>query len=319
MLSANSCPTASLHPAVHAAGAVIVFGGPYSNLSATVALFDEARRLGVPPSRIICTGDLAAYCGSPAETIDLVRRSGIAVVMGNCDEQLGNDGEDCGCGFPSGSACERLSAAWFRFASATIGTESRNWMAALPRRLDLEIAGRRLAVVHGGVSQINSFIFASTPLDVKRGELDLAGCDGVIAGHCGLPFTQFIGARMWHNAGVIGMPANDGTPNVWYSLLTPTAKGLRIEHRALPYTHEEASRTMLAAGLPPYYRDALASGLWPNCDILPEAERDFQGVPLRPGQVDWNGETPDGLAWPTPDNTVLEKAAPEASVRPPPL
>ena len=36
--------------------------------------------------------------------------------------------------------------------------------------------------------------------------------DGVIGGHCGLPFTKVVGDRLWHNPGAIGMPANDGTP-----------------------------------------------------------------------------------------------------------
>ena len=48
-------------------GPVLCFGGPYSNLQATQALFAEARRLGVPPGRIVCTGDVLAYCADPAK------------------------------------------------------------------------------------------------------------------------------------------------------------------------------------------------------------------------------------------------------------
>ena len=93
-------------PVVQIDSCVLVFGGPCSNLQATEAVLAEARRLGIPPSRIVCTGDLAAYCGEPAATIDLVRASGIHVVMGNCDEQLGTSADDCACGFIPGSACE---------------------------------------------------------------------------------------------------------------------------------------------------------------------------------------------------------------------
>ena len=125
-------------------------------------MLDAAARLGIPPARIICTGDLVAYCGDPVATIDLVRRSGIHVVMGNCDEQLGASGADCGCGFPEGSACERASAAWFAYADAQVGRDDRAFLASLPRRIDLVIGGRRLAVIHGSVSRINQFVFAST-------------------------------------------------------------------------------------------------------------------------------------------------------------
>ena len=274
-------------PELHIDGPALVFGGPYGNLQATAAVLDEAARLGIPSERIICTGDLVAYCGDPVATIDLVRRAGIHVVMGNCDEQLAQGGEDCGCGFPSGSACERASAAWFAFADAQVGRAARAFLAGLPRRLDLVIGSRRLAVIHGSPSRINQFVFASTAAAIKRHELDLADADGVIAGHCGLPFSQTIDGTLWHNAGVVGMPANDGTPRVWYSLLTPTDGGLRVEHRALTYDHAAAAAAMARAGLPTDYRAALATGLWPSCDALPYREIRESGVAIEPGAIVW--------------------------------
>jgi len=278
-------------PELHLDGPALIFGGPYSNLQATAAVLDQAARLGIPPSRVICTGDLVAYCGDPAATIALVRRAGIHVVMGNCDEQLAQDGADCGCGFPAGSTCERLSAAWFAHADAEVGRDARAWLARLPRRIDLVIGGRRLVVIHGSPSRINQFVFASTAAAIKRGELDLAQgeymIDGVIGGHCGLPFTQTIDGRLWHNAGVVGMPAHDGTPRVWFSVLTPADGGLAIEHRALAYDHAAAAAAMTHAGLPADYRDALATGLWPSCDALPYREIRESGVAIAPGTVLW--------------------------------
>src|SRR6185312_7956259 len=135
-------------------GPALVSGGPYGNLQATQAVLAEAARRGIPAAHVICTGDLVAYCGDPAATIDLVRRAGIHVVMGNCDEQLGQDAQDCGCGFPAGSACERASAAWYAYADAQVDRDARIWLATLPRRIDLLIGGFRLAVIHGSVSRI---------------------------------------------------------------------------------------------------------------------------------------------------------------------
>ena len=56
-------------------GPVVFFGGPYSNLQATQALLAEAEAQGVPPGNLICTGDIAAYCAQPVETITLLRDS----------------------------------------------------------------------------------------------------------------------------------------------------------------------------------------------------------------------------------------------------
>lgn len=297
----------SVSPIVRADGPVLVFGGPYSNLQATEAVLSEARRLEVPKERIICTGDLTAYCGDPVATIDLVKDSGIHVVMGNCDLQIAEAADSCGCGFPSDSFCERLSSAWFAYANKLVRADQRTWLAELPRRVDLEVAGRRLAVIHGGISVINRFVFATTPADIKRQEIELSGCDGVIGGHCGLPFSEIVDGQLWHNAGVIGMPANDGTPRVWFSLLTPVSAGLQIEHRAISYDHIAAASRMQRAGLPDEYRVALACGIWPSCDVLPRGETRVQGAHIEVGSVLWRPEPSrgNGARAVTADRTLL--------------
>ena len=273
-------------------GPLIVFGGPYGNLQATSALLAEAKRFGIAAESIVCTGDLAAYCGDPAATIDVVRTSGAHVILGNCDEQLARGEDDCACGLPEGGTCEHLAREWFAHVDKEVGTEARRWLAGLPRRIDLQISGKRLAVVHGGVEQVNRYIFASAPSLLKQRELDLADADGVIAGHCGLPFSQIIGGRLWHNAGAVGMPANDGTTRAWFSVLAPVAGGLRIEHLALSYDHASAARAMRTAGLSSEYLDALSSGIWPSRDVLPYREIREQGLPLEPGSFVWEFETP---------------------------
>ncbi len=287
---------------------VLLFGGPYGNRQATAAVLAEAKRRGITTDRTVCTGDLVAYCGAPRETIAIVRQSGIHVVKGNCDEQLAAGANDCGCGFEPGSACDRLSTAWYAHALSVVGPQDRTYLAGLTPSLDIEIAGARLRVVHGGVSRINAFVFASSAADMKRADFEQAdvecaslddagmncaerddnGVDGIVGGHCGLPFSQVIDGRLWHNAGVIGMPANDGTPRVWYSVLTPRPEGgLEVAHCALMYDHDAAAADMDAAGLPTDYRDALLTGRWPSLDILPPAERAATGVAIAETTLVW--------------------------------
>jgi len=268
-------------------GPLLVFGGPYSNHEATQAILDQALRLRVPPERTICTGDVVAYGADPAATVALIRASGCHVVMGNCEESLAQGAGDCGCGFPAGSTCDRLASAWFSYAASELSTDACSWMARLPRRLDVEIGGHRLAVVHGGVERINRFLFASTAEAFKKEELDRAAVGGLIAGHCGLPFTQSISGRLWHNAGAIGMPANDGTTRVWYSLLLPEKDGIAIEHHALAYDHNSAAAKMRRVGLPEEYAAALETGFWPSCDVLPLKEIRERGVRLQESRVMW--------------------------------
>jgi len=266
---------------------VLIFGGCYSNLKATEALFGEAKRLGIPAERMICTGDVVAYGPNPQETVDLIRRAGIHAIMGNCEESLGDKASDCGCGFVEGSACDQLSVGWYGYADARLDDDARAWMRSLPRHLDMLIGGMRLLVVHGAVDRINQFLFSSSEDAEFSRQLEIAGADGVLAGHCGIPFTRNISGKLWHNAGAIGMPANDGTRRTWFSLITPTASGLKIELMPLLYDAGAVAADMRRAGLPDGYSDALESGLWPSCDILPPAELAERGRPLASGPYDW--------------------------------
>ena len=174
---------------------------------------------------------------------------------------------------PAGSACDLLSVAWYAHADRLLDNEARAWMRTLPRRIDLVAGSRRLAVIHGSPTSINQFVFASAPDAAFRELIERSGCDGVIGGHCGIPFTRCVDGRLWHNPGAIGVPANDGTPRVWFSILRPKGDGIELTHHPLQYDHQAAAAAMRQAGLPAGYADAMQTGLWPSTDVLPPAER----------------------------------------------
>lgn len=270
---------------------LLVFGGPYSNLAATQAMRAEAERLAIAPHQIICTGDVVAYGAEPEETTQAIRDWGIHSIAGNCEEQLAANAADCGCGFDAGSTCELLAKGWYPFANARISSASRAWMGALPRTLRFSYGGLRFLVVHGGVSQTNRFLFASETAQLSA-ELLAANSDVVIAGHSGLPFISRIESHIgpatrnraiWFNPGVIGMPANDGTPDVWYGLITPDSKtgALTFALRRLSYDFNAAAASLRRHGHANGYARTFVTGLWPSLDVLPDAERTVSGVRIK--------------------------------------
>lgn len=259
---------------------LLVFGGPYSNLAATEAMRAEADRLAIPLGNIICTGDVVAYAADPEATSALVREWGIAVVAGNCEEQIAAGAADCGCGFEEGSACDLLAKGWYPYANALVTPETRAWMAAMPAAITFDLGGRSVRVIHGGVSQVNKFIFASEAR-VLAAEQAEADADVVIAGHAGLPFIVRTPRGVWFNAGVIGMPADDGTPDVWYGLVTVVDGALQFSTRRLAYDHHAAAAAMRRSGHANGYARTLVTGIWPSHDILPEPERQATGLRLK--------------------------------------
>jgi hypothetical protein len=217
--------------------------------------------------------------------------------MGNCEESVGQGKMDCGCGFPAESMCNEFAANWYAYTMTELkGADSlQEWMGAMPRRIEFGLGGRKLAVIHGGASVINEFLFPSEPDEKLLKQFDiLPHVDGIICGHSGIPFTRVLKARqgslqakrgttnlMWHNSGALGMPANDGTPRVWFSVLAPRQHGIDIVVHPLEYDHQAASRAIMESNfLNRGYGDALLSGIWPSLDILPAEEHMATGHPL---------------------------------------
>jgi len=281
----------------HLDGPVLCFGGPYSNAQATGAMLAEAKKRGIPPERIICTGDVVAYGGDAQSSVDLIRLAGIHVVMGNCEESLGFNSDDCNCGFEDGSDCAQWSADWFTHAAATLDQGALAWMRRLPRQLRFTLGGRRFAVIHGGDENISEYIFASTNDAAKIEILGRLDVDAVIGGHSGLPFTQVINPRgldtqntngqLWHNPGAISMPANDATPRGWYGILTSDEGGISITLHGLDYDYDRAAKAIRAVNPDLPYAQTLEDGLWPNMAVLPGAERKRCGIALKPAPVHW--------------------------------
>ena len=255
-------------------GPVLLFGGPYSNLLALWALIEEARNVGIPAERMICTGDLVAYCAQASETVSEIRRLGCPVVAGNCEKQLANHAMNCGCGFEKDTQCDVLSGAWYAHADRAIGAADRRWMAGLPDMITFQHAGRRCAVVHGGISDISRFLWSVSPEVEIQKEIDLiqsvAGpFDMVIGGHSGIPFQRDIGDVTWVNAGAIGMPAHDGRTETRFGTLDLSG----VAFHDLIYDHSAAKDAMQAAGLSQGYDAALMTGYWPSEEVLPPALR----------------------------------------------
>lgn len=254
-------------------GEVLLFGGPYSNLEAAQALLIEAERRSVSKERVICTGDVAAYCANPEETARLLNGRCV-LVAGNCEKQLAADADDCGCGFEEGTACDRLSAAWYPYARAHISHHTREWFASAPDMVAFQNYGRRAVVLHGGATDIAKHVYPTSAEQVFEEEIAAATAsvgpvDMIFSGHSGVAFQRQIGNVLWVNAGVIGLPPHDARNMTRFAVLSED--GVRFER--LSYDHVTAATKMRRAGLPEGYSAALETGIWPSEDMLPAAMR----------------------------------------------
>ncbi len=250
-------------------GPVLVFGGPYSNFQALQALADRAIALGISAKNIVCTGDVVAYCADAEPAARFVAEQDYATIAGNCEKQLAEGADDCGCGFEEGSECSLLSRGWYPYALSKVSAKSTRWMGNLPDIISFIHNGQRYAVIHGGVTDISRFIWSVSAEDVftkeiKAIEAAIGPVDAIIAGHSGIPFIRPIVGKHWINAGAIGMPPHNGAPSTRFVLIEEQPE---IHH--LTYDWQSAQTAMRAAGLTQGYDSALETGYWPSEDVLP--------------------------------------------------
>lgn len=261
-------------------GPLIIFGGVYSNVHALRALKTVALQQKIPPSHIICTGDVVGYCADPEASVREISEWGVHTIAGNVELNLRDEADDCGCNFNEGSRCDLFSRMWYPYAQQQLSETSLGWINGLPDHLSFMYGGKVVHVLHGSANNVSEFIFRSSPWEQKLHSFDVTGADIILAGHSGIPFEEENDGKTWLNSGVIGMPANDATPRVWYLLLDDRSGTVAWQFQSLDYDFQAASAAMRSQPLPPSYAETLVSGLWDNCEILPDVETKEQGIPL---------------------------------------
>lgn len=267
-------------------GRLLFFGGIYSNLQALQELQRWAKENEFAPENSFCTGDILGYCAQPVECITLLQDWGVHAIAGNVELQLRNGEMDCGCDFASGGRCDLFSKNWYDYTQRNMNSQTMAWLHTLPHHIRFSFGEKQFLMVHGSWFHTADFIFQSTDWTEKQKNFDSSGADVIVAGHCGLPFASKRAGKLWLNAGVIGMPANDGTDRVWFLTVEQKAEGaIDFCFRHLQYDNEKASRLMLENGLPATYANTLLTGIWDNCEILPPEETAQQGKQIRTDEL----------------------------------
>ncbi len=262
-------------------GKMLLFGGVYSNLQALEALKQVAEKENILPENCISTGDLVGYCAQPEETVQLFKIWGVKSIAGNVEIQLRENAADCGCDFREGSRCDDFSQLWYPYAQSKLSENSIHFLKTLPNHISFTYANQKITVVHGSYFNVSEFIFKSTDWQIKAPNFGATNSNVIVAGHCGLPFHHQKENKIWLNPGVIGMPANDGNPAVWYIILDDTNNTFSFSHKTLNYNYKLTSKLMRNGILPEEYARTIVTGIWDNTEILPPIESGLQGFGIK--------------------------------------
>ena len=249
-------------------------GGIYNNWLGLEAALADARTRGAEAT--YCLGDVGGFGPHPDRSIELLRASGVRMVQGNYDDSVGNGREDCGCGYtdPRDNHFARIS---YAYTLGHTSSEHRPWLAALPPRVDLDVDGKRLVLVHGSPRQQNEFLWETTTPDAFLERLcDETGADVLLCTHTGIHWQRSLpSGRRVVNVGALGRPANDGRTCVWYAFLDTEDRAAPFRLVPLVYDHQRLAREMREERIPEEFVETVLTGWWTTClEILPAKERE---------------------------------------------
>jgi putative phosphoesterase len=211
---------------------------------------------------VFCLGDIGGYASEPNETQEVIQAMGCPVILGNYDEGVGFNREDCGCHYvkPFDIEMSNISFLWTR--EHTTET-NKAWLRELPRELRLEIEGKRVLLCHGSPRSTTEYLFENRSDGFLKqftpGGKDDAQADVIVFGHTHVPYHRTVEGVHFVNTGSVGRP-KDGNPQAGYRVLTFEGGEVTSEQVRLSYDVEAACSRLVAAGLPSYFADYLRTG-----------------------------------------------------------
>jgi putative phosphoesterase len=237
---------------------IAIFSDMHGNLAATEAVL--AAIDAEAPDTVYCLGDLVGYGAFPNETTALIRERGIPTIMGNYDDGVGFDRDDCGCAYKDvdEEARGQQSLMWTR---AVTTDDNKAFLRTLLLEIRFEIAGKRFRLVHGSPRRMNEYLFEDRDLrSLERIARD-ADCDVLIFGHTHKPWHRSIENVLFINDGSVGKP-KDGDPRAAWSLLSIDADGeVRVEMRRVDYDIAAMAAAIRAAdSLPDHFATDIETG-----------------------------------------------------------
>lgn len=194
------------------------FGGVYNNHLALEAAIADARGRGA--DRMYCLGDLGAFGPYPDRVFPLLLDNDVVCIQGNYDHSIGNDLNDCQCGYtdPRDNHFAQIS---YEYTYENTSASHRAWLRELPTELRFDVDGVRFLLCHGSPRRTNEFLWESTTSTAFLEKLaDEHEVDVILGTHTGIHWQRELsGGRRFINVGCLGRPENDGRTNVWYAFV----------------------------------------------------------------------------------------------------
>jgi len=229
-----------------------IFSDVHANLQALEAIWDDLQQQD--PDEIYCLGDLVGYGANPNEVIEFIQDKNIPNIMGNYDNGVGHDLDDCGCDYKN-VRLENLGELSIWWSRGHTTEANKKYLRSLPKEIRLTAEGRNLLLVHGSPRSLHEYLPEQRPTATFERIAKVAVCDIMLFGHTHIPYQKRVADTLFVNTGSVGRP-KDGDPRAGYVILDSG----EVEFRRVAYDMETAAQAIRSSDLPDYYADELLAG-----------------------------------------------------------
>lgn len=235
---------------------IAIISDIHGNLSALDAVLADLRSRSV--DAVYCLGDLVGYAAHPNEVTERIRAEGIPTIMGNYDDGVGFDRDECGCAYtnPVDKELGDQSLAWTK---TTVTAENKAYLRTLVSEIRFEADGRRVLLVHGSPRRINEYLFEDRPRSSFQRLAASSHADIIVFGHTHKPYTKLVDDVLFVNAGSVGKP-KDGHWRACYIVLDPSDYANPVEFIRVLYDVASEAAAIRATDLPDKFAVDIETG-----------------------------------------------------------
>ncbi|MBW8868433.1 MAG: metallophosphoesterase family protein [Acidobacteria bacterium] len=219
-----------------------IFGDVHGNLPALEAVLSDIAQQ--KPDAVYCLGDLVGYGASPNEVTACIKSEGIPTIMGNYDDGVGFDRDECGCAYRD-PVDQQLGDRSLQWTKAHVTADNKAFLRTLRAEVRIVADGKRILLVHGSPRKMNEYLFEDRSISSFQRLAAASDADVIVFGHTHKPYQKVVDDVSFVNAGSVGKP-KDLDWRAGYVMLDRGS----ITFRRLNYDVAKAAAAIRATALP---------------------------------------------------------------------
>ncbi|MBO8160779.1 MAG: metallophosphoesterase family protein [Thermosipho sp. (in: Bacteria)] len=229
----------------------------HSNLEALESVLEDIEKEEI--KEIYCLGDLVGYGPNPNEVIEIIKRKNIITVLGNYDEAVAFEKDNCGCSYNSGRETEVGDKSLLWTIKMT-SEENKKFLKNLPERLSIEIEGVKILLVHGSpLNPLLEYVKPNTDSERLKAIVQSTKENVIVSGHTHLIMAKHLLGKTVLNPGSVGRTKN-GKPGATYMILTVDKGVFEYSFKFVEYDVRRTVEKIIKVGLPVELATVLALG-----------------------------------------------------------